>query len=102
MISLKIDVKMIGNKLTKRKAQIIMNMNPMMLMQLQQRIQTFQQDHPKFLPFMMAVKDNALEEGTVFAMKVTTPEGKTIESNIKLTANDIETIRMMMDSGIQN
>ena len=93
---------MIGNKLTKRKAQIIMNMNPMMLMQLQQRIQTFQQDHPKFLPFMMAVKDNALEEGTVFAMKVTTPEGKTIESNIKLTANDIETIRMMMDSGIQN
>ena len=76
-----------------------MNMNPMMLMQLQQRIQTFQQDHPKFLPFMMAVKENALEEGAVFAMKVTTPEGKTIESNIKLTANDIETIRLMMESG---
>ncbi len=78
-----------------------MNMNPMMLMQLQQRIQTFQQDHPKFLPFMMAVKDNALKEGTVFAMKVTTPEGKTIESNIKLTSNDIETLRMMMDPGTQ-
>ena len=76
-----------------------MNMNPMMLMQLQQRIQTFQQDHPKFLPFMMAVKENALEEGTVFAMKVTTPEGKAIESNIKLTANDIETIKLMMESG---
>ena len=50
---------------------------------------------------MTAVKNNALEEGTVFAMKVTTPEGKTIESNIRLTANDIETIRMMMDSGNQ-
>ena len=79
-----------------------MNMNPMMLMQMQQRIQTFQQDHPKFVPFLMAIKDNALEEGTVIAMKVTTPDGKTIESNIKLTANDIETIRMMSDPGNQN
>ena len=79
-----------------------MNMNPMMFMQLQQRIQTFQQDHPKFLPFLMAIKDNALQEGTVLAMTVTTPDGKTIESNIKLTANDIETIRMMMDPGAQS
>lgn len=92
---------MIGNKLTNRKVFKEMNLNPMMLMQLQQKIQTFQQDHPKFVPFMTAVKNNALEEGTVFAMKVTTPEGKTIESNIRLTANDIETIRMMMDSGNQ-
>jgi hypothetical protein len=93
---------MIGNKLTKRKGVTNMNMNPMILMQLQQRLQTFQQEHPKFLPFMTAVKDNALEEGTVFAMKVTTPEGKTLESNIKLTANDVETIRMMMDPSNQN
>lgn len=92
---------MIGNKLTNRKVFKEMNLNPMMLMQLQQKIQTFQQDHPKFVPFMTAVKNNALEEGAVFAMKVTTPEGKTIESNIRLTANDIETIRMMMDSGNQ-
>ena len=79
-----------------------MNMNPMILMQMQQRMQTFQQDLPKFLPFLNAVKDNALQEGTVFAMKVTTPEGKTLESNIKLTANDIETIRMMTDPANQN
>ncbi len=79
-----------------------MNMNPMMLMQLQQRIQTFQQDHPKVMPFMNAVKDNALMEGAVFAMKVTTPDGKTLESNIKLTANDIETIRMITDPSAQN
>jgi hypothetical protein len=79
-----------------------MNMNPMMLMQLQQRIQTFQQDHPKVTPFFMAVKDNALTEGAVYAMKVTTPEGKTLESNIKLTANDIETIRMITEGLGQN
>ncbi len=79
-----------------------MNMNPMILMQLQQRIQTFQQDHPKVMPFMNAVKDNALMEGAVFAMKVTTPDGKTLESNIKLTANDIETIRIITDPSMQN
>ncbi len=78
-----------------------MNFNPTMLMQIQQRIQTFQQDHPRFVPFLMAIRDNALEEGSVIAMKVTTPDGRTIESNIKLTANDIETFRMMA-SGNQN
>ena len=79
-----------------------MNMNPMMLMQMQQRIQTFQQDHPKVMPFITAIKDTALMEGTVIAMKVTTPDGKTIESNIKLTANDIETIRMMSDPNMHS
>ncbi len=78
-----------------------MNMNPMMLMQLQQRIQTFQQDHPKVVPFLTAVKDNALMEGAVFAMKVTTPDGKILESNIKLTANDIETIKILTDPANQ-
>lgn len=79
-----------------------MNMNPKMLMQLQQRLQLFHQDHPKSIPFLTAVKDNALQEGTIFAMKVTTPDGRTIESNIKLTANDIETMRMMSDPANQS
>nr|WP_297703784.1 hypothetical protein [uncultured Butyrivibrio sp.] len=78
-----------------------MNMNPMMLMQLQQRLSLFQQDHPKVIPFMQAVGNNAVTEGTVFAVKVTTPDGKVLESNIKLTANDIETINMIKNSNMQ-
>lgn len=74
-----------------------MNMNPMMLMQLQQRLGLFQQDHPKVMPFFQAVAANALEEGTICEMKVVTPEGKTLESNVKLTANDIETLKMLHD-----
>ena len=72
-----------------------MNMNPMLIMQLQQRMTQFQQDHPKVMPFFRAVGENAVQEGSVFAIKVTTPDGKTLESNIKLTANDIETINMI-------
>ncbi len=79
-----------------------MNFNPMMLMQFQQRIQLFTQEHPKVMPFMTAIKDNALQEGAVFAMKVTTPDGKTLESNIRLTADDIETIRMFTNPPEQN
>lgn len=75
-----------------------MDMNPMLLMQLQKRLGMFQADHPKVMPFMQAVGNTAITEGTVFAVKVTTPDGKVLESNIKLTANDIETINMMKNS----
>lgn len=78
-----------------------MNMNPMLLMQLQQRFSLFSQDHPKVLPFFRAIGSNAMQEGTIIDIKVTTPDGKTLESNIKLTANDIETARMMMNMSNQ-
>jgi hypothetical protein len=75
-----------------------MNMNPMLIMQLQQRMSQFVQDHPKVMPFLNAVGENAVQEGTVLAMKVTTPDGRTLESNIKLTANDIDTINMIKNA----
>ena len=78
-----------------------MNMNPMMIMQLQQRLGLFQNDHPKVMPFLQAVGDNAMQEGTVIDMKVTTADGQTIESNIKINANDVETMKMIMSMGKQ-
>ena len=78
-----------------------MNMNPMLLMQLQQRFNIFSQEHPKVLPFFKAIGSNAMQEGTIIDIKVTTPDGKTLESNIKVTANDIETAHMMMSMGNQ-
>ncbi|MBO6241839.1 MAG: hypothetical protein J6O61_13515 [Butyrivibrio sp.] len=78
-----------------------MNMNPMLLMQLQQRLSLFSQDHPKVLPFFRAIGSNAMQEGTIIDIKVTTPDGKELASNIKLTANDIETAKMMMNMGNQ-
>ena len=74
-------------------------MNPKMLLQIQQKLQTFGQEHPKVGPCFNAVRTNALSEGTIIDMKVTTPDGKVMESIIKLTANDIETFRMMTDPG---
>ncbi len=77
-----------------------MAINPMMLMKMKERLSVFQQDHPKVFPFFTMLRDKAAVEGTVYELKVTTPEGESYVANIKLTANDLETIRMLMKSGL--
>ena len=69
-------------------------MNFEILMKLRQRIDLFNSDHPKIGNFLRTLKSNAITEGTVIEVKVTTPDGKEYESNMRLTANDVETIRM--------
>ena len=72
-------------------------MNPMALMQFAQRWSLFQEDHPKFMPFVNAAKGIAMKEGSVLELKATDPDGKTITTNIRVTANDVETFRMFAD-----
>ena len=56
-----------------------------------------QQEHPKIIAFFKAIGNDSMQEGTIIAVKVTTPDGKEIESNIKITANDITTFQQMME-----
>ena len=72
-----------------------MAINPKTLLKLKERFRIFQQDHPKIVPFFQMLNQKALFEGTVFELKATTPEGEEYAANIKLTANDIETIKML-------
>ena len=72
-----------------------MAMNPMMLMQLKERYTRFTQDHPKIVPFLSMLGQQALEEGTVLELKVTRPDGQEYVSNIRLNANDLETIELL-------
>ena len=74
-------------------------MNPMIFMQIKERMDVFNSEHPKLARFLSVVKSNALKEGTVIEMKVTEPDGEEYVSNIRLTANDIETINMMSSMG---
>ena len=74
-----------------------MALNPLMLLKLKDRLSIFQKDHPRVFPFFSMIKDQALEEGTVYELKVTTPDGSSYVTNIKLNENDLETIRMMMN-----
>jgi hypothetical protein len=73
------------------------NINPMAIMELQQKFNTFKEEHPRVLPFFNALKDNTPEVGSVFDMKVTNPDGTVMQCNIKLTENDLEMFRTLMN-----
>jgi hypothetical protein len=72
-----------------------MNINPMALLKYRERLELFRSDHPRMEPFFHILREQTLIEGTVYEMKATTPDGKSYVANIRLTANDIETIRML-------
>lgn len=71
-----------------------MAMNFQALLQLKNLWQRFTAQHPKFPAFLRAAQP-ALREGSVLAFTITTPEGKVIESNLKVTAEDIELIKSL-------
>jgi hypothetical protein len=63
-------------------------MNIQAMMQMKKAWDTFTANHPKFPGFLKAAQ-GTLREGTILEFKITTAEGKTIESNLKLTASDM-------------
>lgn len=78
-----------------------MSMNPMAFMQLSTLWVKFTQRHPKFPPFLKAASQAAMQEGAILEIQVTTPDGKTIASNLKVTQEDLEmlqTIREMQQN----
>ena len=59
------------------------------LMQLKNSWATFTRNHPKFPKFLQAA-GSAIREDTLIEIKITTAEGKVIETNLKVKASDIE------------
>ena len=62
------------------------------LMQLKNSWATFNQNHPKFPKFLQAAS-TAVKEDTLIEIKITTAEGKVIETNLKVKASDIELVK---------
>lgn len=71
--------------------------NPAKLLKIKGAWEKFTDNHPKFPKFMEAVGKNALEEGTIFEINVTTVSGSTMSSNLKLTKSDIELFRELSE-----
>lgn len=69
-----------------------MAMNPMMLMKLKGMLEGFQQRHPRVQPFLRDAAGR-IQEGTVIEMTVTGPDGHSITSNIRVSAEDMELLR---------
>ena len=62
------------------------------LMQLKNSWATFTQNHPKCPKFLQAAA-TAVKEDTLIEIKITTAEGKVIETNLKVKASDIELVK---------
>ena len=62
-------------------------MNPMKLVQLKPKLTDFKNRHPKFFQFFSAAKKDLRTNG-ILEIKVTSPEGNELCTNIKLTAED--------------
>ena len=68
-----------------------MNINQIaMIQKLKTSMDTFRNNHPKFPLFLDAVSKDALMEGTIIEITVTTPQGKNYCTNVKLKPEDME------------
>ena len=61
------------------------------IFQLKASWDRFAAAHPKFPLFLRAVSDgNVMQEGTITEITITTADGRKYETNLKLTANDLQ------------
>lgn len=71
-----------------------MNMNPMMLMQIKGMLDDFKRNHPK-VPMFFSAAAQSIGEGSVIEITVTSPEGKKICTNMRVTAEDLKLVEQM-------
>ena len=75
-----------------------MNMqNPAAILQMMNLWNRFQNNHPKFPRFLSAVSKSAIREGSIIEIKVTTAEGESFDSNLKINADDMDMIRQLRE-----
>ena len=69
-------------------------MNPMEMMQMKSRMERFGKQHPRVVAFF-SENHQELREGAVVEIRITSPEGRGVVTNMRLTAEDEETINVM-------
>lgn len=74
-----------------------MAVNPMEMMKMAGRLKIFEEQHPKALAFVRDVAQTGIREGSVIEMKVSDPDGRDYVTNIRVTAEDMETIQILRD-----
>lgn len=66
-------------------------MNPMSVLKLKNLLNSFKENHPKVLLFMKAAS-GTVTEGAVIELKITSAEGQTLVTNIRVNEQDMELI----------
>lgn len=74
-----------------------MAINPMKLLELKNLWSAFTKRHPKFPQFLSAVQRAGILEGTIIEVQITSPDGKTFTSNMKVTSEDIDAVKSLQN-----
>ena len=70
--------------------------NPMELMKIMGIWNSFKANQPKFPKFMAAAaQPGVISANTILEMKITTADGRTLETNLKITESDMELIQQL-------
>ena len=72
-------------------------MNPMALLNLKSSFDKFQNNHPRFIQFAQAIMQIGLKEGTILECKVITTDGRELQTNLKITQDDLELLEKIKD-----
>ena len=64
--------------------------NPSAILKIKVLWDQFTNQHPKFPLFLKAISAQGLKKDTLVEIKVTTLEGETYQTNIKVTETDLE------------
>jgi len=65
-------------------------MNPTAIFKAKKSWETFCRNHPRFPAFLQAVQSSGIQEGMIIEVSVTTPEGRKLTTNVKLTDTDMQ------------
>lgn len=75
-----------------------MKMNPMMLMQMKGMLDEFKRNHPK-VPMFFSAAAQSIGEDSIIEITVTSPDGKKICTNMRVTADDLKLVEQMKSMG---
>ncbi len=70
-------------------------LNPTLLFKIKGAWDTFSANHPKFPLFIKAVQQSGIKEDSIVEIAFVSPDGKRLETNVKLTASDMELIDIL-------
>lgn len=70
-------------------------MNPAMLLKLKGAWDKFSKNHPKFPMFLKAASQQAIGEGSIIEIAITDKDGKKIDTNLLIKAEDMELLESL-------
>lgn len=71
-------------------------MNPMAILQIKSLLDKFKNNHPK-IPMFFSAAAQSIDENSIIEIKVTTAEGQNLITNMKVTSDDIELFKELIE-----